>query len=231
MKLSYDVAVVGSGFAGLAAALEALRQGVTVIILGGSKPFASNSMIGSGGFILVDTPLQKAGGITDSADLLAHDILNANRHSVPENVVVSAAREAITLYDWLTSIGARFVTVRPLPGHSVPRTHRDIKGGGHILKLLLEKVLQEGGTFMPGTIGNHLTMSANGVDGIKAVNNEGPIQIETAKGVILAAGGFGRNMEMVRSFLPKFSTLFSASGTGKHRGWNKDGYRVRRKTP
>jgi fumarate reductase flavoprotein subunit len=214
MKLRCDVAVVGSGFAGLAAALEALRLGASVIILGGSKPFAGNSAIGSGGFLLVDTPLQKAQGIADSAELLAHDILDANRHSVPNDIVEAAAHEALTLYDWLTSMGARFVTVRPLAGHSVPRVHRNATGGSHVLKLLLEKVRQEGSMFMPGTIGNHLMIGARGIEGIQAFNKEGVVQIEAVRGVVLAAGGFGQNREMVRSFLPGFSALSSASGPG-----------------
>lgn len=214
VKLRCDVVVVGSGFAGLAAALEAQRLGAAVIILGGSKPFASNSAIGSGGFVLVDTPLQRAQGIADSADLLAHDILNANRRSVPEGIVNAAAREAVTLYDWLTSMGARFVTVKPFPGHSVPRVHRNIAGGGHILRLLLEKVRREGGIFMPGTVGSHLMMGDQGAEGVQAVSKDGTVRIEAVKGVILAAGGFGRNREMIDTFLPRFSALSSGSGLG-----------------
>ena len=74
-----DVVVVGAGFAGLSAALEARRQGASVVVLTRQGVFANNSSIGSGLFLCVDTPMQKELGIKDSPEILASDILNANQ--------------------------------------------------------------------------------------------------------------------------------------------------------
>ncbi len=58
-QLQCDVLVVGAGFAGLAAAIEALNAGAKVIVLGRRNPLASNSALGGGTFAFVDTPLQR----------------------------------------------------------------------------------------------------------------------------------------------------------------------------
>jgi fumarate reductase flavoprotein subunit len=215
-RLQCDVVVVGVGFAGIAAILEASKIGASVIALGRKNPLASNSAKSAGGFILADTPLQRANGIHDSADLLAQDILNANHHSLPKDLVMAAAREATELYDWLTKLGVRFAMVRPLSGHSVPRAHRiGSMGGSHVLKLLFEAVKGTGTKVNLGMTAQHLIVDAdNRVEGVQALDEEGEIEIRASKGVVLAAGGFGKNRDMLAQFLPKLSEMFCVGGAG-----------------
>ena len=96
-ELQCDVVVVGTGYAGLAAAIESLSSGAEVIALGRRNSLASNSALGGGTFAFADTLLQRQKGIQDSADLLARDILKANRRTIPEDVVNAAARQGTQL--------------------------------------------------------------------------------------------------------------------------------------
>ena len=64
---SCDVLIVGSGFSGLAAAIEAKRAGSSVTLIDKMRGFGGNSAICDGGLAAPDTPLQREKGIRDSA--------------------------------------------------------------------------------------------------------------------------------------------------------------------
>ena len=74
---TYDVVVIGSGFAGLAAAIEAKNAGATVTVLEKMPVHGGNSIINGGDFCAPGTKLQKEAGIEDSADLMYKDMLKA----------------------------------------------------------------------------------------------------------------------------------------------------------
>ncbi len=74
---SYDVVIVGSGFAGLAAAWEAKKAGATVAILEKMRTPGGNSIINGGGVSAAGTPLQEKKGIKDSPDQMLKDMLKA----------------------------------------------------------------------------------------------------------------------------------------------------------
>jgi len=213
-QLQYDIVIVGSGFAGLAAALQAMETGASVVLLGSKNPFACNSALSSGGIILADTVLQRNNKINDSAALLTQDILRANGNSISVEVVEAAAHEATHLYDWLTSMGIQLPILRPLANHTLPRVHRGPFGGAHILRLLFQEVQRRGAHMLIGTLARHLIMSAGKVQGVEAIGHQGTTEIRALRGVILAAGGFAQNRRMVEHFLPNFSGFFCAGGSG-----------------
>ncbi|MBW2169459.1 MAG: FAD-dependent oxidoreductase, partial [Deltaproteobacteria bacterium] len=57
-----DVVIIGSGFAGLAAAIEAKRAGSSVIVIEKRKVRGGNSMISGGVVAAAGSPLQKRKG-------------------------------------------------------------------------------------------------------------------------------------------------------------------------
>lgn len=73
----WDVVVIGSGAAGLAAALEARRAGARVVILEKMGSIGGNSVISEGLVGVPGTPMQAALGIHDSPALFAEDLLAA----------------------------------------------------------------------------------------------------------------------------------------------------------
>ena len=77
---TYDVIVIGSGFAGLAAAIEAKNAGANVVVLEKMTTFGGNSIINGGILTATGCPQQKMHKIEDSVDLLEKDILVASSH-------------------------------------------------------------------------------------------------------------------------------------------------------
>ena len=109
-----DVVVVGFGGAGGSAAIEAHDAGAKVIILektptpGGSTTLCAGIYYGAG------TSLQKAEGITDTADemykyLAAIGRVGKGGRSDPERIRVWADKSAET-FEWIKGLGATFYT-------------------------------------------------------------------------------------------------------------------------
>ena len=70
-----DVVIVGSGFAGLAAAIEAARAGCSVIVLEKMKGYGGNSFISDGVMAAAGSDMQAFYGIDDSPVLMAKDMV------------------------------------------------------------------------------------------------------------------------------------------------------------
>jgi urocanate reductase len=82
-----DVVIVGTGFAGLAAAIAALDAGVEVIVLEKARSPGGNSIISAGGTNAVDPARQIPLGIYDSTDLFFEETFEGgNCLADPEKV-------------------------------------------------------------------------------------------------------------------------------------------------
>ena len=99
-----DVVVIGSGGAGLCAALTASEHGATRILVAESEAVVGGSSRLSGGLVMgAGTRYQRALGIDDDADALVHDYMAVNRWSVDAAIV----RRLCELYGWDVSMRPR----------------------------------------------------------------------------------------------------------------------------
>ena len=135
----WDVVVIGSGAAGLAAALEARRAGARVVILEKMGSIGGNSVISEGLVGVPGTPMQAALGIHDSPALFAEDLLAAGYVNHPGKVRV-LAEKALETFEWTRDeLGVRWWEDRLEYeiGQSVRRTAviREAKGGGLVYPL------------------------------------------------------------------------------------------------
>ena len=118
-----DVIVIGSGFAGLSAAIEAHNAGSSVVIVEKMHAPGGNSLISDGGIAAAGTEEQKKAGITDSSGLFYKDMMKAGlgiNHPELVKTVTDNSKEA---YEWLRDyIGVPFLEkIEIFGGHSVPR--------------------------------------------------------------------------------------------------------------
>jgi fumarate reductase flavoprotein subunit len=65
-----DVLVIGGGFAGLAAGIEARLAGASVLLVEKMARTGGNSIISDGGMNAAGSNMQKAQGINDSPELM-----------------------------------------------------------------------------------------------------------------------------------------------------------------
>src|SRR2546430_15277610 len=104
----FDVAVVGSGVAGLAAALQASDAGARVILIEGSDVIGGSSRLSSGVVMAAGTSYQRAAGIEDDAEHLFAFYMSTNHWKVEPPVVRALAHESAPMIEWLGKLGVKF---------------------------------------------------------------------------------------------------------------------------
>lgn len=218
-----DVVVVGSGFAGLSAALEAHETGASVVVLEKMKSYGGNSIISDGGIAAPGTKLQRKYNITDFPDRMYEDMLKAGLGiNYPElvRVLVDKANDA---FEWsIDYLGVDYLDrVDIFGGHSVPRCYT-AKGvtGATIIKKQIEKIKELNiGLRFRAYLKNLVSNSNGRICGVvirQGYDHKDPeigrdIYIKAKKGVILAAGGFGADIGFRMTQDPRLTEKISTT--------------------
>jgi flavocytochrome c len=118
-----DVVVIGSGLAGLSAAIEAHCSGVSVLVLEKMKVSGGNTRISDGGLAAPGNYLQKMRGIADSPELFCDDMMRAGlglNHPRLVRVLADRAAEAV---EWTRRVlGVQYLDrLDRFGGHSAAR--------------------------------------------------------------------------------------------------------------
>jgi aspartate oxidase len=184
---SFDVLVVGSGAAGLAAAVSAERAGADVGLATKTTLQACNSAKAQGG-------IQAAFGDDDSPEIHAEDVMRSSHETANPELVEALTSEAPSAIHWLEELGVEFT--RSNGGYRLARCggasrHRLLQVGdrtGHaITKSLREAYEAGGGSELP----HHALRSIAPTEAGWAATfetKEGPATVEAAA-LVLAAGG------------------------------------------
>ena len=126
-----DFLIVGTGFAGLGAAIEAHEQGIkNVLVIDKMPSYGGNSIINGGAVAAAGTDMQKAAGIKDSPDLLFKDIMKAGGGLAHPQLARHIADNCVENYEWLKKVGVKFKAVTFHGGHSGPRSHAVTNNSG-----------------------------------------------------------------------------------------------------
>lgn len=201
-----DVLVVGTGFAGLTAAIEAKEAGKEVIVIEKMKAAGGNSIISDGGIAAPETLVQKKQGIEDSEQLLYDDMISAGlglNHPKLLRTFVANARDA---FQWTVDyLKVPYMDrVDLFGGHSVPRCHTP-EGitGNTILERMLSKIEELGIPILYSTFFKSPITDDNGSVIGCSVYKEYDYRIDTGElghirtknGIILASGGYGADVQ------------------------------------
>lgn len=219
-----DVIVIGSGFAGLAAAIEAKKAGANVIVLEKMKMVGGNSIINGGIFGVPGTPQQKALGIEDSPELMAQDMLRAGEGLNHPSKVKKLTESALETYQWtVAELGVEYQNgnVKQEGGHSVPRSLFTKNGSGsEIVNKELAYLKKLGVTPRTRVFMEALIQDENRrVIGVKVRENysfpnntSGTVKhIRAQHGVVLAYGGFGADVQYRSMYDPKLTDKFQST--------------------
>jgi fumarate reductase flavoprotein subunit len=220
---TYDVVVIGSGFAGLAAAAEAAALGNKVVVLEKMPTYGGNSIINGGEYASSDSQLhlrQKLGLGDDSISLHAADTLKGgDKYGFPELVQVMAEGAQPAL-DWMIKDGG--LKLRPIlnrtGGHTAYRTHTCEEGVGRGYTEALRKIATERGATM--VLNSPISWiwrkdADSPVLGVEVMRRKKAVNIRAVKAIVLASGGFGADV--------KFRTQHNPRLTGDYNCTNHKG--------
>jgi len=207
-KIPYraEVIVIGSGFAGLTAAIECKIQGGQVIILEKMKAIGGNSIISDGGIAAPDTSEQALIGIKDSAEMMYKDMMRSAEglnDPLITKVICDKAKEA---YQWSKDIvGINYMPrVDIFGGHQVPRCYTpDPFSGSTIILKMREKCEALGIKIFCGiSVLSFIQDEHKHVIGLNVDTNysldpdhkKELQQIMASKGIIVASGGYAADV-------------------------------------
>ncbi len=203
----YDVVIIGSGFAGLAAAIEARKAGSSVIVLEKMGVPGGNSTISGGLVAAAGSPLQAKENIEDSPERMLADMLAAGQDFNHRDLAaIVAERSAETLLWTINEMGVKYKPeLSHLGGHCVARTYNTVNtSGAGIIRPMLVKCREMDIPIRLKAFLTQLIVDAEGdMEGVEVredyifPNPESGIvkRIRAKKAVVLATGGFGQDKD------------------------------------
>ncbi len=203
-----DVIIVGTGFAGLSAAIEASNLGSKVIILEKHLSPGGNSIIAGGGINAVDQERQKKQGIEDSLDFHFRQTFDGGERLGSKDKIKYMIEHSLEdCIHWLENMGVKFPEEVELGyGALWPRTHKEARykkyrRGAAIIYALLDQLKDRKEVQI---LYDHNMVRIIREDCLKGVvegievESEGQrFCIKATKAVVIATGGFAANTEWV----------------------------------
>lgn len=204
-----DVLVAGGGAAGLVAALAAADRGATVLLAERDARLAGTTAMSTGLIPAAGTPEQAALAISDSADLLARDILAKHGGRTDAAVVRRLAAESAATVGWLQRHGVplSLVTGFTYPGHSVMRMMgTPNRTGAELVAALAGAVEAAGVAVVTRARLADLETAADGtVTAALLERPDGARERIGCRALILAMGGFAGAADHVARYLPEMA--------------------------
>ena len=230
--LEADVVVVGLGAAGAAAGIEAVRAGADTLVLerasrgGGTTALSSGILYFGGG-----TRVQRACGFEDSTQEMLRFLSFAGGTLADPEKIRLYCEGSLEHFEWIGNLGVEFKDsycaekttqpdtddcllysgnelVHPFSSHArpAPRGHKPRKegdAGGLLMEVLMGALARAGARIVNDCHAQALVCDdSRRVVGVVARHEGAEIAVEARRGVVLAAGGFIKNREMVGRYAP-----------------------------
>lgn len=213
-----DLVVVGSGAAGMSAAVAAAEGGAKVVVLE-KMPFNGGASVVCGGqYAIQGSQLQKEKGVKyDPPQSLVHDLI-ANGHLQNNlDTLLLLAENSPRVADWaIKKFDIKFID-QPLQYRAEFAFDRTLYLKGYCSGLYksIAAVAKEAGVEVIGaTKATSLIVKDGKVVGVKAVQKGGKEVEFLGKNVLLATGGYGANKDMLAEPLKSALYYGPASSTG-----------------
>ena len=233
-----DVVIIGAGGGGLSAALEAVEQGASHVIVlemtartGGALNYTSGSMSAAG------TIIQKEEGIEDSVESYIADIMKngSDFGGQPSlELVTLYANQAAEVFDWLYESGLKDNTYSVdratgnravfAPEHalySVQRTYKPSPDDKTKYKSAAHEVLDtlvnadERITVLTNTKATELVANDKGqVLTVVAEGPDGEVSYTASKAIIACTGGYSANGKLMAQYVPYCEEYLAGGSPG-----------------
>ncbi len=221
---AFDVVVIGSGAAGLSAAVAAAETGASVLVIEKQSEIGGNTLISGGYFAAVDPKRQKAQQIDDSEALFLKQMLESGGALAEPRLARTLVDGAGAALRWLESLGMRFQPgVIEIYGAHWPRCHKPMMPGGQGYIYALSAAAAKLGVTIAAhlraerlePLGSRSAPRGSGGWRIRCAGPDGEAAVfEARRGLVLASGGFGASRSMIEAFSPKLAGLTTDNTPG-----------------
>lgn len=230
-ELTTDVAVVGGGASGSAAALTALQSGAQVVLLEKTSTPIGAGTAGASLFA-AGSSLQKADGNVVTEEWLYNQYMLTSNYQANGALVSNMIHRSGETIDWLVENGVRLTNLPAgmqsgalsMEKENQATANAYVDGGIVALRHLHEEIGKAGGEVRYETPAYELLLDGGKVSGVKAKKVDGGTLTVHAKSVVVATGGFTNNPEMLAAYFPNHDfgrndVVGGAQGDGLNMVW------------
>ncbi len=202
VTVEVDVAVIGAGGAGMAAAVTAHQAGSTVLVVEKTSQMGGNTALAGGALNAVDEGSDIAIAHDDSVDFHYEQTFNGGDKQGDPELVRILVEQAWDGVEWLKGMGMEFIegSVFTVTGGMWPRAHKPVEPEGSGFFKTYQAYLDknpEGIDVMYNTTAKEFIVEDGVVTGFVAEGKTGnKVTVKAKNGVVLATGGFGQNVEL-----------------------------------
>ncbi len=212
-QVEADVIVVGSGAAGLMAAVEAAVASARVIVLESEASTGGSTWLSGAYVALCETDLQPG-----ARDEFLADLLESHHFDCREELSRLYADEASATWRRLGELGVNFVRTFQFAHMSKPWAHElsgdKMGGGAEIITALEAAARNKGVEILTATRATRLRSENGRVCGVIAERDGQTLEF-SGKAVLIASGGFTRSPELIRNFgRPGSEQILPLTGEG-----------------
>lgn len=213
-----DVVIIGAGGAGLIAAIEAKSNGANPIVIEKMEFPGGNTLISGAEYAAPENWVQKKEGLKDNKETFYKDIIKGGDNESDPKLVKILSENSLKGAKWLRDyVNVTFEDRQMFfGGHSVKRSLVPLNASGvEVIEKLMLKAKEMGIPVILGTKATDLIEKDNKIVGVKAISDTKNYNFMANKGVIIASGGFGSNLEMRVKYNPKMDEkILSTNTTG-----------------
>lgn len=216
LKKSYDVIIVGSGGAGMTAAIEAKDAGMNPVILEKMPMAGGNTSKASAGLNASETSVEKSQGVTDSNDKFYEETLKGGGGTNDKELLRYFVDHSAAAVDWLAQNDIVLDNLTTTGGMSVSRTHRPHDGlavGAYLVKGLEENISKRDIPVFVNSDVTKINEKDGKVSGVE-VKIEGETKQVDSKAVVVTTGGFGANQKMIAKYRPDLKDYVTTNAAG-----------------
>jgi flavocytochrome c len=202
-EVKTQVVIVGGGGTGLAAAIAAQQAGAKVIVLEKLGFLGGSTNVSEGAFNAADPERQGKQGIEDSIQKHYEQTMKGGHDVGTPELVHYLTDHALETLHWMESVGVKFKDeVGTATGALWQRSHYPATPSGNAYIRVYEKYIGEHAkdmtVYTDMNVESLIKDKAGRVIGVIAKNNLNgkTTKFMASKGVVLATGGFGANIEL-----------------------------------
>jgi fumarate reductase flavoprotein subunit len=225
--MEFDVVAIGGGFAGLVAANRCAELGLRAAVIERetAERYLCNSRYTTGIAHILFQDMRLP------AEKLSQVIERETAGCARPELMQALAAHSKRAVDWLNKEGGRFIEINAPTGRSIilapPRRFKEGldwegRGGDVLLRRLADNLARRGGSLLRGVAAEQLSMQDGRCVGIGTTRDGTPTRFD-ARAVIVADGGFGSSLEMIRRYITPRADRLLIRGSGSATG---DGLRM-----
>ena len=202
-----DIVIVGAGGGGIAGALVAREMGASVIVVEKSAE-SGGATAHANGWLNVAGTAQAQQDIEFAYPAFPYDraafiaaMQNVYQYSIDNGLVTKLAEKGGECADWITAKGTDWTCIGPFFVHSAGMASAVL--GQKVMTDQFEKLGTDAGAeYRFNCECTGLVVEGDRVAGIRAQEGGNEVYLKAAKAVVLCAGGFGMNPDLLKKYAP-----------------------------